>query len=106
MRTNPDEAKKGSYAITFNSAPTGTANCDTAQCTPAETITFDRNLWKCSLGNWNTENVCKTLGVTGYLPDGDGAITRNTTNTAIHTVQIRWRDRDNTITTFEVSTVL
>ena len=103
MRANIDSAKTGQYTMALNAAPSGSANCDSTVCDAANIAVFDKNLWKCSLGKWNTNTVCSTLGLTGYLPDGDGAITRIGD---IHTIQIQWRDRDNTTTTFEVSTAL
>ena len=104
MRANLKSARAGAYTTALNTAPSGSANCDSSVCTAADIAVFDRNLWKCSLGNWNANGVCNTLGLTrGYLPNGDGAITQNGD---IHTIQIQWLDRDNTTTTFEVSTAL
>ena len=102
MRANKDEALGGSYEIDYGDAPSGTSNCDSAACTATNITEFDTNLWKCLLGNWDTNSVCSTtLGVTGYLPDGDGEIEQNGD---IYTVSIRWTERDGSQTEFEVST--
>ncbi len=62
------------------------------------------NQWKCSLGIWDAINTCAvTLSITGLLPGGDGQVTQAGN---VHTVSIRWNDRDNSVQTFQVSTEL
>ena len=104
MRANLIEAQAGSYVTSLGTAPSGTTNCQASACTSADLATFDVNEWKCLLGNWDSQNTCSTtLSMVGMLPAGDGSVTR-TGN--IHTVSIRWNDRDGTQRTFQVSTEL
>ena len=104
MRTNIATAQAGSYVTALGAAPSGTTNCNISACTASDLATFDINEWKCSLGNWNTQNTCTTtLSMTGMLPGGDGAVTQTG---AIHTVSVRWNDRDGIQRTFQVSSEL
>ncbi len=104
MRANLAAAQAGQYVTTFGVAPSGTTNCQSSTCSSSDLVTFDINQWKCSLGNWDLQNTCSTtLSISGMLPGGDGSITR-TGN--IHTVSVRWNDRDETQRTFQVSTEL
>ncbi len=104
MRANLGAAQGGSYVTALGTAPSGTTECQSGACTTAELAAYDINEWKCSLGNWDAINTCSTtLSISGLLPGGDGAVTRNGT---IHTVSVRWNDRDGVQRTFQVSTEL
>lgn len=104
MRANLAQADTGAYVMAFGTAPSGTTNCLSSNCSSSDLSTFDLNEWKCSLGNWDAQATCSTtLSITGMLPGGDGAVTRNG---SIHTVSVRWNDRDGIQRTFQVSTEL
>lgn len=105
MRANQDEAVAGSYVKAYG-APTSTVDCNTntATCSPSDMAIFDINEWKCSLGNWDTNNTCSsTFSITGMLPSGDGRIIQAGN---IHTVEVTWNDRDGSQQIFQVSTEL
>ncbi|MDH3608240.1 MAG: type IV pilus modification protein PilV [Gammaproteobacteria bacterium] len=104
MRANVSSAQSGSYVVGIGTAPSGTTNCNTSACTASDLANFDTNEWKCALGNWDSSSTCSTtLSMTGMLPGGDGAVTQAGT---IHTVSVRWNDRDGLQRTFQVSTEL
>ena len=102
MRANVAAAQAGQYTTAFNTAPAGTVNCESSTCSSASLATFDVNQWKVSLGIWDAINTCSvTLSKSGLLPGGDGQVTQVGT---VHTISIRWNDRDGTQNTFQVST--
>ena len=104
MRANLLAAQAGSYVIALGTAPSGTTNCQSSVCAASDLVTFDINEWKCSLGAWDTQSTCSTtLSMNGMLPGGDGAVSRAGN---IHTVSVRWNDRDGVQRTFQVSTEL
>ena len=104
MRANLASAQAGQYTTALNTAPAGTVNCETTSCSSASLATFDVNQWKCSLGAWDANTICSTtLSISGMLPGGDGSITQNGN---VHTVSVRWNDRDGVQNTFQVSTEL
>jgi len=104
MRANLVSAQGGQYTTAFSTAPTGTVNCESSSCSSASLATYDVNQWKCSLGNWDAINTCSTtLSLSGILPGGDGSVVQAG---SVHTVSVRWNDRDGTQTTFQVSTEL
>jgi type IV pilus assembly protein PilV len=90
MRANRDAALSGDYDVAMGTAPDSTQTCNSS-CTPAELAEFDRNSWQCTLGNWDGNSNCQTLGITGVLPSGQGAVVRDDNEV---TVTIRWSDRD------------
>ena len=104
MRANLLATQAGSYVVALGTAPSGTTNCQSSICAASDLATFDINEWKCSLGAWDTQSTCSTtLSMGGMLPAGDGSVTRAGN---IHTVSVRWNDRDGTQRTFQVSTEL
>lgn len=68
IRANEATALTGGYTTSFDTAPSGTTNCETATCDAANRAVFDLNQWKCSLGKWNTNSVCiNTLSIVGHF---------------------------------------
>lgn len=104
MRANLAAAQAGAYVTALNTAPSGTVNCELTACTSANLATYDINQWKCSLGAWDAVSTCSTsFSISGMLPGGDGSVTQTG---SVHTVSVRWNDRDGTQSTFQVSTEL
>lgn len=105
MRANHTAAVDGDYVVALDAAPQGQTGCEsaTATCSEADFASFDLNQWKCSLGNWDTNSICTTLGIKGLLPDGDGEITQNG---SIFAVTIRWADRDGEVIPISIRTEL
>jgi len=104
MRANLLATQAGSYVVALGAAPSGTVNCHSSACAASDLVTSDINEWKCSLGAWDTQSTCSTtLSINGMLPGGDGSVARAGN---IHTVSVRWNDRDGTQRTFQVSTEL
>ena len=104
MRANILAAQSGQYVTAFNAAPSGTTNCESTSCSSGNLATYDINQWKCNLGAWDSISTCSTtLSVSGLLPGGDGSVTQTGT---VHTVSVRWTERDGNQNTFEVSTEL
>ncbi len=104
MRANIFQAQNGSYVTALGDAPSGSANCQTSACAASDLATYDVNEWKCLLGAWDRQSTCSTtFSMNGMLPGGDGSVTRAGN---IHTVSVRWNDRDGTQQTFQVSTEL
>lgn len=84
-RTN-DES---SYTIDLGEQPPNQNCLSGNNCTPSQMADFDLANWKCSLGIYNGNSICNTLGITGVLAEGDGSITvLNDT----YTVSITWID--------------
>lgn len=97
IRVNPDGI--ASYVTAITDAPAANQSCESvsANCTTAQLAVHDLNIWKCALGNWNNNSTCQTLGITGLLPAGTGAVTVNGNDI---TVTIIWiDDRDGATTT-------
>lgn len=97
IRVNPDGI--ASYAATVTDAPAANQSCEliSSNCSTAQLVTHDLNIWKCSLGNWDANATCQTLGIEGLLPGGTGAVAISGSNV---TVTITWiDDRDGSSTT-------
>ncbi|MCW8891624.1 MAG: type IV pilus modification protein PilV [Sedimenticola sp.] len=97
IRVNPDGI--ASYATAATDAPASHQSCEstTANCTTAQMVTHDLNIWKCSLGGWDSHATCTTLGITGLLPGGTGVVAVSGNDV---TVTVAWiDDRDGTSTT-------
>ena len=99
-------------------APTATESCIGANCTAAKLLAFDIIEWKCALGKYAEEDVCKDLHATSGslmnldsgLPSGDGSISINASNE--YTITIQWQegrsDGENAppLTSFQLKGVL
>lgn len=82
IRANP----AGVYAVALGTPPQSFANCVAGTCSPAELAAFDVAVWKCSLGNWQSETACASARGVGALPSnrrraglpaGDGSVASN-----------------------------
>ena len=104
IRVNPDGI--ASYATLATDAPAANQSCETvsSNCTTAQLVTHDLNIWKCALGAWDANATCVTLGTRGLLPGGTGVVTITNGNDV--TVTVTWiDDRDgSTTTSLSVST--
>lgn len=90
IRANANIAGGVDYSpIALDAAPAAPTDCRDNNCTPAQMETFDHAFWKCSLGEFNAEDVCTDLGIQGFLPEGDGAIALNGT---VYTITVQWRE--------------
>lgn len=97
MRANPDGL--ASYVTAVTDAPASNQGCETvsSNCSTANLVVHDLNIWKCSLGSWDSNATCQTLGSKGLLPGGTGAVAVNGNDV---TVTITWiDDRDGSTTT-------
>lgn len=97
IRVNPDGI--ASYATLATDAPAANQSCETvtSNCTTAQLVTHDLNIWKCSLGAWDANATCVTLGARGLLPGGTGEVAINGNDV---TVTVTWiDDRDGSTTT-------
>ena len=89
--------------VAFTDAPNTSYNCIVNSCTVAQMAEFDIAEWKCTInstdGSGATYSACKTLGISGQLPGGEGAIT---ISGGSEQVSVRWQDspkgNQNTIT--------
>lgn len=110
MRANKQAANSGNYTIALNAAPSST-DCrgTSANCSTSQLAAFDVNQWKCSLGKWDSNASCTSLGITGKLPNGDGSIA---VNGSLITVTIQWEDERaaeaaaDKLTTFTITTIM
>lgn len=100
IRANPN-AITAYDNIAFGTAPAANQDCDgSTACTTAQLAVHDLNIWKCSLGRWNSHSTCgsSNLNMTGLLPVGEGSVDVNNGTTEV-TVTIQWvDDRDGTTT--------
>ena len=62
-------------------------------------VAFDQAIWKCSLGNFHTQNICQTLRAAGVIADeddqpglttGDGSITVD--GNGVINVTVQWME--------------
>ncbi len=88
VRANPT----GSYDdIGFDDDPPTSNNCVTNPCSTSQMADYDVAQWKCSINSvdidGDTYAICSTLGITGSLPAGAGAID---ITDEVTTVQVRW----------------
>jgi len=100
MRANRGATYTG---LAMGAAPPAATNCLASNCSAAQMATFDQAVWKCALGNFNTDNTCVTLRAAGALPaaqtepglpSGDGAITVDPA-TSVVAVSVRWQEPNN-----------
>ena len=111
IRANPQNGVVGApYAIALGDGPGASTNCNDNACTEAQMVTFDLNVWKCTLGNYNEEGTCDTLRNDGIipsadeqpgLPQGDGSIALD--GNGVITVTVQWTERGNLVRTVAVS---
>jgi len=96
VRANPGSNYGG---LNLGTAPPAATNCNTNNCTEAQMVTFDQAVWKCSLGNWNTDAKCVAFrngtvlppsSAQPGLPAGDGRIAVN--NAGIVTITVQWQE--------------
>jgi type IV pilus assembly protein PilV len=96
IRANPGAAYAG---LALGAAPPVTVDCEAVACTEAQMAIFDQAVWKCSLGNWNTNANCVPIrnGVIlplaanqPGLPSGDGSIAIN--GGGIVTITVQWQE--------------
>jgi type IV pilus assembly protein PilV len=101
IRANPGANYNG---VAFGAAPAAPTNCNANNCSEADMAVFDRAVWKCSLGNFNTDATCIALRAAGVLPavtdqpglpNGDGAVAVDGA-TQIVTVSVRWQEPNAT----------
>ena len=97
VRANPGSNYGG---LALAAPPTAATNCHANACTAAEMVTFDQTVWKCSLGNWNSDATCVAFrdGIIlppadnqPGLPSGDGQIAFNA-GTGIVTITVQWQE--------------
>jgi type IV pilus assembly protein PilV len=98
IRANPT----GNYdGIAIGAGPVAPGiNCMAADCpTDANMAAFDIAVWKCSLGNYNTDAVCNNLRAANVLPavtaqpglpSGDGSIA--VAGNGVVTVTVQWQE--------------
>ncbi len=103
IRVNPDGL--ASYATVATDAPASHQSCETvsSNCTTAQLVTHDLNIWKCMLGAWDANATCVTLGTRGLLPGGTGIVAISGNDV---TVTVTWIDDQDgsTTTSLAVST--
>jgi type IV pilus assembly protein PilV len=97
IRANPG----GNYdGLALGAAPAAPTNCVANNCSEADMAVFDRAVWKCALGNFNTDATCVALRAAGVLrpiadqpglPSGDGSIAVNA-GTRMVTIAVRWQE--------------
>lgn len=98
VRANPAGTPAGSAysGLDLADAPPNAQNCNTQNCTQAQMVSFDQAIWKCSLGDFHTANICQTLRTAGVIADeedqpglseGDGSITVDANGVINITVQ-------------------
>ena len=95
LRANP----RGAYVgVSDGSAPPRFVDCLAATCSAPRLASFDVAVWKCSLGRWRADGVCRQARASGVLPAeerqpglpmGDGAITWG--GEGEFTVVVTWR---------------
>lgn len=101
IRANPLGTPAGNAYnnISLAQVPAAATNCEAGPCSEAQMSVFDIAVWKCSLGNYNTENVCTDLrnaevlpAVTDLpgLPQGDGSI--SVSANGVITVTVQWQE--------------
>lgn len=105
IRVNPGTGAVPGIAydgVNLAADPTVPTDCHANNCTPAQMVTFDISVWKCSLGGFNQVDVCGDLRTAGVLPpttaqpglpDGDGSIAIDGAGTV--TVVVQWNGFDN-----------
>jgi type IV pilus assembly protein PilV len=104
IRANPSINYGG---LAFGTAPPAATNCFANNCTEQQMATFDQAVWKCSLGNFNTNAVCVGLRNGTVLPaavdqpglpSGDGRIVTTPVvpatvpPTFMVTITVRWQE--------------
>ena len=103
IRVNPGAGAVPGTAydgIAIGDAPAAPNNCLANTCSVAQMTAFDVALWKCSLGAYNSEDVCSNIR--GWaeealppetaqpgLPNGDGSIAVDAATRMI-TVTVQW----------------
>lgn len=91
IRANADPDNGVDYAgVALGGDPPATGDCRAATCTVAQMETYDHAFWKCSLGNFNDNDVCTGLAVTGFLPEGDGSIVVDANG--VYTITVQWQE--------------
>jgi hypothetical protein len=79
--------------------PAAATNCEAGPCSEGQMVVFDIAVWKCSLGNYNTDSVCTDLRNAGVLPavadlpglpQGDGSI--SVSADGVITVTVQWQE--------------
>jgi len=101
IRANPLGTPAGNAYnnISLAQAPVGATNCEAGPCSEAQMAVFDVAIWKCSLGNYNSESVCEGLRNAGVLPSvselpglpqGDGSI--SVSAEGVITVTVQWQE--------------
>ncbi|MBV1907634.1 MAG: type IV pilus modification protein PilV [Pseudomonadales bacterium] len=85
--------------IALTDVPAAPTNCQAVNCSEAQMVVFDIAVWKCSLGNFNTNGVCTNLRAAGVLPSianlpglpqGDGSIAVSVAG--VITVTVQWQE--------------
>ncbi len=101
VRANPAGAPAGSAysGLDLTDGPPNATNCNNQNCTQAQMVAFDQAIWKCSLGNFHTQNICQTLRAAGVIADeddqpglttGDGSITVD--GNGVINVTVQWME--------------
>lgn len=90
IRANADPAAGIDYdGVAIGDDPPAPRDCRANNCTVGEMEAFDHAFWKCSLGGFNGNGVCTGLGVTGFLPEGDGSIA---VDDGVYTITVQWQE--------------
>lgn len=98
MRANPTQNYAG---VAFTDGPPSSSNCVASSCTPPNMKDFDVAQWKCSINSSSAGaqiTACASLGVTGTLPEGEGAIVDDSDDSLCAVaadevcVVVRWTD--------------
>jgi len=101
IRANPLGSPAGNAYnnIALAQVPAAATNCEAGPCSEAQMAVFDVAVWKCSLGNYNTDSVCTDLRSAGVLPSvtelpglpqGDGSIAVSADG--VITVTVQWQE--------------
>lgn len=81
--------------VLLTDAPGASLNCSSASCTPDELAGYDLTWWKCSINSTLDEALgtqfpaCANLGVSGSLPLGAGAVSKQD---GVYIVTVEWQD--------------
>lgn len=105
IRVNPGGGAVPGVAyngVGLDDVPAAPTDCHANNCSPAQMVVFDIAVWKCSLGEFNAEDVCTDLRDDGVLPptttqpglpEGDGAIAVD--GAGVVTITVEWEGFDN-----------
>ena len=112
IRANPAGAPPTSAydGLDLAENPPNATDCNANACTQAQMVAFDQAVWKCQLGNFNTNNTCQTLRTNGVIADedaqpglanGDGSI--DVDGNGMITITVQWRESGNLLRTITIN---